>query len=107
DARALEELTGEVLFTGAAGDVLDVSVQLGARNGARMQTLVAQLCRAIQGQGLPVSVRMDGERCVFRIEPAVLALASSMSELAVERPLELALGASDAALALRVTIDGQ
>lgn len=106
DARALEELTGEVLFTGAAGDMLDVSVQLGARNGARMQTLVTQLCRAIQGQGLPVSVRMDGERCVFRIEPALLALASSMSELAVERPLELALGASDAALALRVTIDG-
>jgi hypothetical protein len=107
DTEPLGELTGEVVATSAAGDVFDFSVQLGARNGKRLQPLVAELCQAARDAGLPVPVRMEGERCTLRVEPLLLTLAGVPPELAFERPIELALGTSDTALVLHVTLGGQ
>jgi hypothetical protein len=107
DTEALGELTGEVVATSAAGDVFDFSVQLGARHGKRLQPLVAELCEAAGDAGLPVPVRMEGERCKLRVEPLLLTLAGVPPELAFERPIELALAAGDTALVLSVTVGGQ
>ncbi|HWN70274.1 MAG TPA: hypothetical protein VNM90_21690, partial [Haliangium sp.] len=107
DTGPLAELTGEVVAASAAGDVLDFSVQLGARNGKRLQPLVNQLCQAAQDAGLPVPVKMESERCMLRVEPLLLTLAGVPPELGLERPLELALGTSDTALVLHLTLGGQ
>jgi hypothetical protein len=107
DTEPLGELTGEVVATSAAGDVFDFSVQLGARNGKRLQPLVAALCEAAGDAGLPVPVLMEGERCTLRVEPLLLTLAGVPPEIGFERPIELALGAGDTALVLHVTLGGQ
>lgn len=107
DTKALDELTGEIVVASAAGDALDLSVQLGARDGKRLQPLVTELCQAAQDAGLPVPVAMEGERCTARVQPLLLTLAGLPPELGLERPIELALGTSDTALSLRVTLGGQ
>jgi hypothetical protein len=107
DTEALEELTGEVVLAGAGGDLFDVSVQLGARNGKRLQPLVVQLCQAAGNAGLPVPVRMEGERCMLRVEPEVAVQLGASPGETFERAVEIGVGTSDVALELRVTVGGQ
>jgi hypothetical protein len=106
-AEDIASLTGEVILASASGDVLDVSLQLGARDGKRLQPLVTHLCQGAQGLGLPITVRMEGERCTARIVPTDLALAGAPPGLVPGRPLEIVLAADDTALSVRATMPGQ
>jgi hypothetical protein len=107
DASALSGITGEVVLASASGDVLDVSLQIGARDGKALQPLVAQLCQMAQGAGAPVPVAMEEERCVARIDPKLLEQAGLPAGMAFERPLEISLATSATALIARVTMPGQ
>lgn len=106
-AEDIASLTGEVILASASGDVLDVSLQLGARDGRRLQPLVTHLCQGAQRLGLPITVRMQGERCTARILPADLALVGVPPGLMPGRPLEIVLAAGDTALSVRATMPGQ
>lgn len=106
-AQDIASLTGEVMLTSASGDVLDVSLQLGARDGKRLQPLVTHLCQGAQGMGLPITVRMQGERCTARILPADLGLVGVPPGLVPGRPLEVELAAGETALSVRATMPGQ
>jgi hypothetical protein len=107
DGNALSGLTGEIVLASASGDVLDISLQLGARDGKALQPVVTQLCQMAQAVAGPVPVRMEEERCVARIEPTLLAQAGLPANMLFERPLELTLATSAMALSLRVSMAGQ
>jgi hypothetical protein len=107
EVEDIASLTGEVVLTSASGDVLDVSLQLGARDGKRLQPLVTHLCQGAQRLGLPITVSMQGERCTARILPADLALIGVPPGLTPGRPLEIVLAAGDTALSVRASMPGQ
>lgn len=106
-AEDIASLTGEVVLASASGDVLDVSLQLGARDGKRLQPLVTHLCQEARGLKLPITVRMQDGRCTARILPTDLALVGVPPSLVPERPLEIVLAAGDTALTVRATMLGQ
>jgi hypothetical protein len=106
-AEDIASLTGELVLASASGDVLDVSLQLGARDGKRLQPLVTHLCQEAQGLELPITVRMQDQRCSARILPTDLALIGVPPGLVPQRPLEIVLAAGDTALTVRATMLGQ
>lgn len=107
DSSALAGITGEVVLVSASGDVLDISLQVGAKDGKALQPIVTQLCQMAQGVAGPVPVGMDGDRCVARIEPKLLEQAGVPMGMGIERPLEIALATSDTALIVRVSMAGK
>lgn len=107
ETEDIASLTGEVVLASASGDVLDVSLQLGARDGKRLQPLVTHLCQEAQGLQLPITVRLQDQRCTARLLPTDLALVGVPPGLLPQRPLEIVLAASDTALTVRATMLGQ
>ncbi len=101
-ADVIDNLTGELILSSPKGDADLVVLELGARDGNRLQPLVPMLC-IVAHKRLPLVPGLGGqqERCTSRLYPGSLGgeLATALSE-----PLEIALDTTADTLRLRMAL---
>lgn len=69
----LDNLTGELVLYALPGDGLNLQLELGVRDGKRLQPLVAALCDLGKKNVPPiVPIDMKGDRCTASVDPSAL-----------------------------------
>jgi hypothetical protein len=104
----LDNLTGEIIAYSVATEGTNAAVEIGLKQGKRLQPLITTLCSFGKAANLPVDIMMKDESCVATLDPAELKkLAPSLASIPFDGRITVAVTVTDKALRVHLSTADQ